>query len=275
MYEYQNTNTDLYYFESGEQVCDPSHDYGPAVRDYFLIHYIIKGKGTFRTKDKEYQLQKRQGFVIHPNKVTYYKADEKEPWHYIWIGLNGKKAKEYLNLANLSEESPIFTYELDDEALVTAIRKMTKIGIQLRDNDLELMAHLYMCLSKLVENNCYHVNDNKISNKDKYMQQSFKYVQANYWHELTVEDLSKHLNLNRSYLYTIFKEELNLSPQQYIINFRINKAVELLNNQELTIAEIARSVGYQDQFIFSKTFKKQKGLSPKSYRVKKIANKTK
>ena len=127
---------------------------------------------------------------------------------------------------------------------------MTNLGIQLRDNDFELMAHLYMYLSKLADNNCHHLKVDKLSNKDKYLQQSFKYVQANYWHDLTVEDLSNHLNLNRSYLYTIFKEELNLSPQQYIINFRINKAVELLNNQELTIAEIARSVGYQDQFIF-------------------------
>ncbi|WP_105619252.1 AraC family transcriptional regulator [Vallitalea okinawensis] len=270
MFEYQNTNTDIYYFESGEQVCIPSHDYGPAVRDYFLIHYIIKGKGIFRTKDREYELQSKQGFIIHPNKVTYYKADRKDPWHYIWVGFNGKRAKEYLKLANLSEKNPIFTYDLDDEVLTTTIRKMTRLGIQLRDNDFELMAHLYMYLSMLADNNCHHLKVDKLSNKDKYLQQSFKYVQANYWHDLTVEDLSNHLNLNRSYLYTIFKEELNLSPQQYIINFRINKAVELLNNQELTIAEVARSVGYQDQFIFSKTFKKQKGLSPKIYRLKKI-----
>ena len=59
---------------------------------------------------------------------------------------------------------------------------------------------------------------------------------------------------------------MGISPQKYLINFRLNQACKLMKNTELSIAEISRSVGYQDPLYFSKLFKKEKGLSPSKYR---------
>jgi AraC-like DNA-binding protein len=66
----------------------------------------------------------------------------------------------------------------------------------------------------------------------------------------------------------IFKKYFNLTPQDFLINFRIEKACSLMQNPELTIGDISRSVGYNDQMLFSRVFKKIKGIPPSRYREK-------
>jgi mannose-6-phosphate isomerase-like protein (cupin superfamily) len=68
-------NSDLNMYHCGTEDCAPGHDYGPAVKDHYLIHYILDGKGTFHVGEKIYQLGKGQGFLICPNVITYYQAD--------------------------------------------------------------------------------------------------------------------------------------------------------------------------------------------------------
>jgi AraC-like DNA-binding protein len=78
--------------------------------------------------------------------------------------------------------------------------------------------------------------------------------------------MAKSVGLNKNYFSTFFKENIGMTPQQYIIKYRINKACELMENKGLTIGDISRSVGYEDTLGFSKIFKKEKGMSPKKYR---------
>ena len=63
-----------------------SHKYGPVVRNYYLIHYILAGLGTFQTEQMTYRLHAGQVFLIEPGQETTYIADKNTPWSYIWIG---------------------------------------------------------------------------------------------------------------------------------------------------------------------------------------------
>ena len=77
----ENTNndiSDLYLGYCGIEKCLPCHSFGPAIRENFLIHYILNGKGKYKVNDKIYYLDKNQGFIIKPNELTYYEADENE-----------------------------------------------------------------------------------------------------------------------------------------------------------------------------------------------------
>jgi YesN/AraC family two-component response regulator len=104
------------------------------------------------------------------------------------------------------------------------------------------------------------------TNSDKdYMVKAVQYIQNNYSRNITVQDMSKSISLNRSYFCGLFKKNFQLSPKQYLTNFRIAKACELMKLGSLNINEIARSVGYQDPLHFSREFKKNKGRSPKEY----------
>jgi len=83
---------------------------------------------------------------------------------------------------------------------------------------------------------------------------------------ITVRILADYIGLDRSYLTTLFKERLNISPQAYLTHFRMNKACLLLKEKDLSITEVALLSGYKDPVVFQKAFKNALGISPSKYR---------
>lgn len=108
--------------------------------------------------------------------------------------------------------------------------------------------------------------DKKENRKEVYVTKVIDFIEMNYSNKFSIADIANFIGLDRSYLCSIFKEKSHLSIQQYLILFRMNKAAVLLRNKELAIGDVARSVGYDDPLLFSKIFKKTKGVSPREYR---------
>lgn len=105
------------------------------------------------------------------------------------------------------------------------------------------------------------------SEANKQMQLAIYYLQENYRNsDCTITSLCHHINISRSYLYTIFKREMNLSPQKYLSQLRMEDAKQLLLNSNNPIQDIAHRVGYKDEFTFSKAFKRYDGFSPQMFR---------
>ena len=126
--EYKNEEqSDLFLCQCGIEECLPEHSFGPAVRNHYLIHFILKGKGCYIVENKKYNLTQNQGFLICPDTLTYYEADKTNPWTYIWIGFNGLKAKSYLENADLNRENLIFNYAKKPNALKLYIDEILKL----------------------------------------------------------------------------------------------------------------------------------------------------
>ncbi len=264
-----NEHIDLYLAYCGIEYCCPSHSFGPAIRDQYLLHYIIDGKGTFKANNKTYTLGKKQGFLINPNELTYYEADKDEPWKYIWVSFNGIKAREYLKHMNLDSDKLIFHCDYSDD-LKKCVLDMLKIKSISYADELKLQSLLYLFLSILAKD--YNKNGHNNSSFEKiYIKKSVEFIYNNFSHNIKITDIANYVGLNRSYLYTLFKKNLNLSPQQFLFECRINKAFELLKYTNLSINDISNSIGYQNSLTFSKIFKKYTGLSPKQYRIKEKA----
>ena len=70
----------------GYEKCKSGHGFGPAVRTHWLLHYVVSGFGTYVYKGTAYSVEPGEIFIIPPYLETYYEADTKNPWHYIWIG---------------------------------------------------------------------------------------------------------------------------------------------------------------------------------------------
>lgn len=81
-----------------------------------------------------------------------------------------------------------------------------------------------------------------------------------------VNDIAKHLCVSRSYLYILFNNTLGISPKDYLSNFKITKAAELLKLTDYSIEEIANSCGYKNPEAFSSIFKNKFELTPTKYR---------
>ncbi len=95
-----------------------------------------------------------------------------------------------------------------------------------------------------------------------------EYISNNYMHKILLSDLASVLHVSRPYLSTLFKNEVGCTFPEYLSQFRLNRAKEILEKENIQISEIAHIVGYSDYAHFSKSFKKQIGLSPKEYREK-------
>jgi AraC-like DNA-binding protein len=257
---------DLTVYHCGKEECEPLHSYGPAVRDHFLVHYVLEGLGTFYVDGKAYTVKKNQGFLICPNVITYYEADKQKPWTYTWVGFYGFRSEYYLKAANISRANPIFSCSHDSTAAQHII-EMLRCCKSTISNEVRLKGLLCLFLSELMgESSEKPLKEEK--QKEIYIKKSIEYIEKNFSRNISINDMSKFIGLNRNYLSTLFKAILNISPQEFLIDYRMKKAEELLSNPELSISNIAFSVGYEDPLAFSKIFKKVKGCSPRKYRVK-------
>lgn len=269
--------TDLNIYHCGIEPCKSGHSYGPAVRDHYLFHYILDGKGSFHSNNRRHLLKKGQGFLIHPDIVTYYEADKEEPWHYAWVGFNGLKVETHLHAAGLSQQNPILTTRGENKIESYLLELMQTAEDHKREysygKTLYLQGLLYMFISELIESSAQRqILTPDADPQDIYIHKALNFIKMNYSRKINISTIAQNLGLNRSYLAVLFKKRLAISPQGYLIRFRVEKACDLLKNPMLSIGDVARSVGYDDPLAFSKIFKKTKGLSPSDYRKDLLLN---
>lgn len=268
-YKYQEFfnrfDTNIFIRQTGQQQCLPNHSFGPAIRDHYLLHFVIKGSGQYHFNSNIYDISKNQCFLICPNDITYYKADSEDPWVYLWVGFSGARALQYLEQISLTRENPVIDIK-DMDYMITCLENLIESSAVLRGGELRMLGHLYLLLSKLLEES---KRPDSHTIQDDYIRKAVEFIEMNYTRQITVQDISEHLNLNRSYFSNLFKHKLNQSPQNFLITHRINKAcVMLIQNKEMSVNNISRSVGYTDQLVFSKTFKKELGVSPSDFRLR-------
>lgn len=126
---------------AGEEACLPGHRFGPAIRSQYLLHFITKGKGQFCVEGKTYPLKANQVFLIQPNITTYYSADTKDPWAYIWVGFDGSDARKILQDCGLLER-PYVDYN-PDKTLLQCLKNIID-GLQNETtNDFRLLGDLF------------------------------------------------------------------------------------------------------------------------------------
>ena len=98
----------LYVQNTGCQQCPPSYGWGPGVRNHFLLHHVLGGKGVYVCRDRRYELSAGDTFLIYPDTTIHYCADAAEPWEYVWVGFGGLDAKGYVDRTDFSPEEPVF-----------------------------------------------------------------------------------------------------------------------------------------------------------------------
>ena len=126
-----------------------------------------------------------------------------------------------------------------------------------------LYEYLYLLATKYPQENI-----SPETKKRSYVENSLQYIENNYDHSFSIQEIADSLGLERTYLYRLFKKATGFYPQEYLLDYRIRKACELLQNTDFPIAQIARSVGYEDSLYFSRLFKQHMKSSPSSYRQK-------
>lgn len=255
-------NLSLAVYNTGYEKCRSGHTWGPGVRDHYLFHYVISGKGSLTSGATRYEIGRGDLFLIHPSRVVTYTADRSDPWEYCWVGFNGTEAGRLVGLTEFKENRPVLHYPNHDNLKRLLLNIYNSHG-DAPSHETKMIGFLYLFLSELIHG--MGTETIKRTSDRLYLEKAFRFIERNYCEMISVDDIAAAADISRSHLYRIFVKHLDTSPNEYLNAYRINKACGLLHSGTLKISEAANSVGFQDPFYFSRVFKKLKGLSPTAY----------
>lgn len=252
-------------YNVGFQSCNPGYQWGPGIRDHYLIHYIISGSGTYQTGGSTYRLTAGDAFLVYPDTEIIYRADDQTPWEYAWVGFTGSDAAMILKATDFSGEAPCIFQVENGEKIRRQLLNIYDARGSSFEHAVEMAGRLYCVLALFLQST--HRKEAKNS-AHTYVQKSIEYISANYSYPITVEEIASYVGLSRSHLFRSFEDVLGLSPKEYLTDFRMKQACCLLENSGLSVTAVANSVGFDNGLYFSRTFRRKKGMPPTEYRAK-------
>jgi len=249
-------------YEAGWERCSPTHNFGPIKRDFYLFHFVVDGAGEYHTGGKSYAVNKGQMFLIVPGEEHQYFSNPKNPWEYYWIGFHGSDAKNVLFEAGLIDKR-VFKIKSFDKTL--------SIFQSIKEKEKEGSSSTFFLIGKFYELMSIIMDEQRIKsdyqNPDGGLVLSvIKYINSHFEQNLTINEIAKSFNINRSHLFRLFKAKMNISIHEYLSNIRMTNALLLLKKEHYSIKQVSEMVGFQDYPNFLKQFKKKYGVTPKSYR---------
>lgn len=258
----------LHVLFAGESQTQADHRLGPKVYDYFLLHFVEQGKGSFRTEFGHYDLSQGDCFLIQPDQLVSYASDHADPWRYRWIAFSGDEAPRLIARAGFTPQLPVFRPGPDSripgllETVLQAFRSKKP------SSNMASLGCLYLVMAEaeetLVRESPLPAGETGVQ---RIVKQMIHYMSSQYAHPMSVEQMCASLGYNRAYLSRIFKKETGIPPVTYLLRLRIDKSRQLLRERpELSIEQIAASVGLADALYFSRQFRRFHGESPSEYR---------
>lgn len=255
--------TDLKVLEVGTQQCLPSVSFGPSVRDMYILHYIHSGCGTYTAGGSTEHVGPGGLFLVVPDTVHAYTADPDDPWRYSWFGFAGTMAPRLAGLAGLTGIAPVRLTQPEDGVAALFANLMS-----LRDEpakELLLTGLLYRIFGTLALPDDMPALQADVGH---HVRKAVAFMNARYAERIGLDDIAAYVGLEGKYLCRLFQQRLAMSPYRYLTDIRMRKACRLLRRQLLSIAEVARAVGYPDPLLFSRMFKRTIGVPPTAYREK-------
>lgn len=268
---------DLGLYQFGWEQCEPAHSFGPAARNHYLFHYVISGTGQLNAQDENgishaYQIRSGQGFMLFPDQIATYIADEKIPWEYVWIEFDGLRVREVVEIAGFSKRQPLYRARYRD--IREEMKEEMMYMVKHKDaSAFHLIGHLYLFLDLLTRSSVQMPPRSQSKLRDFYIKEAISFVEQNFQNDISVEDIAAVCGLNRSYFSKLFKKAVGKSPQEFLLNYRMVKATELLKLTTLAVGDVGRAVGYSNPLHFSRAFKQIYGVSPRTWRYQALERK--
>ena len=224
---------------------------------YFVLTHLIGGDGVY-TNDSLGKWQKIEpgwGIIATPFGLNRYGGDKKT-FIEDSISFNGQLA-QVLHSAGIVKDGLIYIGK--ERRLLPIINKLREGTITSLFEANTLLEGLLLKLHREQVSQQTPVTGHKI----ELLLQRIQDTPAKWW---TVSQMAEYCNISENYLRTLFRRHTGLSPKEYVDNFKMNRAVEMLNNPKVKIYEIAERLGYVDHYHFIRRFTKILGLPPGKYR---------
>lgn len=240
---------------------NPSERLGPVEPKKFVINIIEAGRGVLELGNRRLNVVAGQGFILYPGKAVSLKADSMEPWNYIGVELSGAGVEKFIDHLGLSAQTPVIEFSSAHKAMDLAYDLFMECEKKYQNHF--SIQNCFISLMECVEESLIA---RKIPAKNFYMTRAVEYIKENYNKNISVENIADMLGIERSYLSRLFKTYKNKSTQNYIIDYRIQRAKKMFEEEDLNVSQVCTAVGYTNIYCFSRIFKSRVGMSPKEYR---------
>jgi AraC family transcriptional regulator of arabinose operon len=237
----------------------------PLGSSQFILIYCIDGKGEIRLNETTHQISADHFFIIPAGMQHAYRSDENNPWSIYWIHFSGNKSGMYSRFA--CQVLPIErgkTSRINDRIdLFSEIFRNLDRGFSI-----ETLEYINLCLPHLLAS-FTHLSQFRLikeSGEKDPVAQSINFMLESLTKKLKLDEIATETSLSASHFSRLFVNRTGHSPIDYFIQLKIQRACRLLDNSKWMIADVAREMGFDDQFYFSRVFRKVMGMSPAEYR---------
>jgi AraC-like DNA-binding protein len=235
--------------------------------DAYAIYLVDEGKGIYPLEGTEVPVKEYNIFALYPNLPMRCVSDAAGPLKIFALSFDGVDARLLLNAAGFDPKNPVRT--LDHHTAVQISRVMDGIytwrGQEIYST-VQSTACIYALMSALVKTHTWDQSEMPPGwTGVVHFQKALNFINENYSRPITVDDIAVHVSLSRSRLYRVFMQQIFISPQQYLTEYRMREAIRLLERRSGSIKEIALAVGMEDQLRFSKMIKQYTRKSPRDF----------
>ena len=226
-------------------------NFGPEVNTCYFLNYVVDGEGEICSGNFTAKVKKGDVFLCRPGVTTSHHSAPSRAWQIYWVAFEMRPELEALlpGLVTWAPESETIFGDMLQEHLDLTIREYYICG---RIFELIYLLHEKKRLPMNVSQKHYAIR-------------AKEYIESHYKDNISVQEIAEHLHINRSYLYRVFKNYTGKPPREYLEDYRLAVASQMLMGGQCTATEVARQSGFADVFSFSKRFKNKYGVSPRAF----------
>lgn len=267
--------------KSIERFHDTSWHMEPNIHDYFEMVYIKKGHAVFEIAGSFVEIGPNNIIIIKPRQFHKFEVKSQAGCEFIVLNFgfenkfdnqfSGVSLEDFLNFVNKKEWGAFICLKVSHKnEIINLLNRILKerenpeIGSEFLNYLLVL--ELFVLISRALKMEWENSIKNKSPKLKELIQASVNYINNNYERDISLTDISKYVFLSPSYFARAFKEEMGVSPINYLLTVRVERAQELLRDTDSKISDIALSVGFSNQQRLNDIFKKYTKKTPLQYR---------
>ena len=259
-----NLNDELAIVFLGFVKAERGYEYSYRNFPLYRLVYTVGGQALLTTSTKTLAMKSGTICGFAPNNTDTISVDSDSTWDHYYLHFTGRNAAELYNQSKLNTHrivrtsNPARIHQYFEDMMDSERSKLEFAHI--------INVHLLRALLLKLANDAYlDTEDYSMVSRETYLE-CREYINAHFSELKSFQELADRCNVSKSHICYLFKQYANSSPMAYVMKLKMNKAAMLLLQSYLSIKQISRALSFDDQYYFSRLFKKHYGISPKFYR---------